>query len=541
MPRTLTRTSIAAIARIATIATIATIAALVLAALVWSRALQNGFVHLDDPYYLTHNALVQRGLTWDGVVAAFATSQVWNWHPLTMISHMIDVELFGLEPAGHHLVSVVLHLIAALLLFGAVRETTRDPWLALFVAVVFALHPLRVQSVAWASERKDVLSGAFWMGALWCHVRFARASSNAWRPRAFSIALGVAAMLSKPMAVTLPFTLLLFDAWPLARIATWRDLLARVVAQWPLFAGALVVAAMTIGAQDEAIAHAASRAPELRLAAGLVALPRYLAMIAWPWPLSVSHSLYQEQPSPALAFAAALAIVALTTALVVAVKRTSSAVARAALVGWTWFVVTLMPVLGIVQVGAQAVADRYTYVPTIGVLLAVAFAARTLSASERAKRACAIVAIVIVAVCAWRTWVEIAAWRDPLALAAHAVAADPEDHDAHVDLAVRLGERGDFASAIQSLERAVRIKSNAHTWDLLGQAYARAGRPHEAIAALETATTIDASLAKVHVHLAETYATLAMRDDAMRAIDAALAIEPTSQRALAVRARLGTP
>ena len=222
-------------------------------------------------------------------------------------------------------------------------------------------------------------------------------------------------------------------------------------------------------------------------------------------------------------------------------KRTSSAVARAALVGWTWFVVTLMPVLGIVQVGAQAVADRYTYVPTIGVLLAVAFAARTLSASERAKRAGAVVAIVIVAACAWRTWVEIAAWRDPLALAAHAVAADPEDHDAHVDLAVRLGERGDFASAIQSLERAVRIKSNAHTWDLLGQAYARAGRPHEAIAALETATTIDASLAKVHVHLAETYATLAMPDDAMRAIDAGLAIEPTSQRALAVRARLSAP
>jgi tetratricopeptide (TPR) repeat protein len=526
--------------------------ALAVAAIVWSRALDNGFVHVDDPHYLTQNAMVQAGLTWDGVVSAFTTTHVWNWHPLTMISHMIDVELFGLAPAGHHLVSVLLHLIASALLFGAVREATRDPWLALFVAVLFALHPLRVQSVAWASERKDVLSGAFWMGALWCHARWARQAGGATqgrRARVASIVLGLAAMLSKPMAVTLPLTLVLMDAWPLARIGGWRDLRARVVEQAPLLAGALFVAAMTVVAQDEAIAHAASRDPALRVAAALVALPRYVAMIAWPYPLSISHGLYQEQPPAALAVAASLAIIGFTAALAraavsaVRTNRTNrtEALSQAAIMGWLWFIVTLLPVLGLV--GAQAVADRYTYIPSIGVLLAGGAAWRALTTRFSvgvATVACAL-AVIATCACAWRTWVEIAAWHDPLTLTAHAVAADPHDHDARVEHAIRLGETGDFAGAIGHIEEAVRIAANGHTWDLLGQAYLRAGRAHDAVAALETATTVDASLAKVHVHLAEAYLVLAMRDEAARAIGAALALEPASPRALTVRDRIDAP
>lgn len=519
----------------------AAVAAL-LGAIVWSRALANGFVHVDDPYYLTNNPLVQRGLTWDGVVAAFTTTQVWNWHPLTMLSHMLDVELFGLDPAGHHAMSVALHLVAAALLFAAVREATptRDPWVALFVAVAFAMHPLRVQSVAWASERKDVLSGAFWFAALWAHVRFARGrtpaqsdrpspdgGSSPWgRARIATVALGVCAMLSKPMAVTLPLTLLLLDAWPLDRLRTLRDLRARVFEQAPLFLAAVVVAAMTVLAQDEAIQHAVARAPELRWAAGIVALPRYLGMIAFPWPLSSSHGLYQEQPPAALAFAALLCLAALTFALVRLRERSPWL-----LVGWLWFVATLAPVLGIIQVGSQAVADRYTYIPTVGALIAVAWHAR-------GARFAAPAATLAVALLAWRTWVEIPAWRDPLSLADYAVAADPDDVDARIQRAIALGDAGRFPEAIEELERATSMRANAHAYDLLGQAYLRTNQPAQAIATLETATTIDARLAKVYVHLAESYEALSLRAEARTAVARALELEPDSARARALHERL---
>jgi tetratricopeptide (TPR) repeat protein len=352
------------------------------------------FVNYDDPPYVTENPHVRAGLTAAGVRWAFSSVLAGNWHPLTTLSHMLACELFGVEPAGHHLMNVVLHVAATLVLFAMLQATTGDTWPSAFVAALFAVHPLHVESVAWVSSRKDPLSALFGFGAMWAYAAWARRNGHGGTARyLLALALFAASLMSKPMFVTLPVVLLLLDYWPLGRIgsgtgarprppgrpgAARASLEARVTEKLPFFALSVASSIVTIAAQraEGAMAPGASVALPLRLGNALVSYARYLGKLVWPYDLAVLY------PHPALPGGTPLAAWQITGAALVLAAVTSVMVAARRrgypLVGWLWYAVMLLPVSGIVQVGEQAMADRYTYVPLVGLFMVIAWGAADL-------------------------------------------------------------------------------------------------------------------------------------------------------------------
>jgi len=310
------------------------------------------FVSFDDPLYVTDNPPVESGLTPASVAWAFTATHATNWHPLTWLSHMLDVELFGLDAGAHHVTSVVLHVIAALLLFAVVDTATGALWASAFVAMTFAFHPLRVESVAWISERKDVLSTCFWMLTMGAYVGWVRRPTYArYVLVVVAFALG---LLAKPMLVSLPVVLLLLDYWPLRRLPSLRVALPRVVEKLPLFALAALAAAATFWAQRAggAVMPLDKIPLSARLANAAVSVWRYIGAMLWPSHLAIYYP-YRTW-SAFVAWSAAAAVVVASALAVRAAPRHPYV-----LVGWLWYLVTLLPVIGIVQVGAQSMADRF--------------------------------------------------------------------------------------------------------------------------------------------------------------------------------------
>ncbi len=345
--------------------------------LAYLPALQNGFVNLDDKDYVTANPMVQRGVTWAGIKWAFAMWHASNWHPLTWLSHMADCSLFHLNPAGHHLVNVLLHAANAALVFALCLRLTIGLWTSAVIAALFAWHPLHVESVAWISERKDVLSTCFALLALLSYVRYAKATSdaeitNAAKPSPLAthhsspfwwlaLFFFACSLMSKPMLVTLPFVLLLLDFWPLRRhLPVGRQLFEK----WPFFALTLASCVITVFAQQtEAIAPLTKFPLSLRIENAVVAYAGYLLKTIWPVHLAVFYPMPSVIPWPTVAMAAAG--LALISVFVWRVAKPCPYLA----VGWLWYLGTLVPVIGLVQVGDQALADRYTYFPLIGIFL----------------------------------------------------------------------------------------------------------------------------------------------------------------------------
>jgi hypothetical protein len=380
--------------------------------LLFSRALHNEFLDLDDPDYVTHNVHVQAGLTWATLRWALTSGDASNWHPLTWLSHALDCQLFGANPAGHHATSVVIHALNALLVFLVLRRLTANwsaglqtrressvvvkhagaetgvparsqscEWLCAFSAALFAWHPLRVESVAWISERKDVLSVFFALLTLWSYAVFAgkqrAAERGAKRFYALALTAFTAGLLCKPMLVTLPFLLLLLDNWPLQRLAhgawpsaiAWRRLLAEKIPFLVLAAASCVV---TYLVQSNGGAVVENLPLSARLANAVVSLVRYLGKYFWPFDLAIGYPT-PERWAPATVIGAALLVLAISALAVVQRER-----CRWLLVGWLWFLGTLVPVIGVVQVGLQAMADRYTYLPLLGIQIALLGALREL-------------------------------------------------------------------------------------------------------------------------------------------------------------------
>src|SRR5262252_3957559 len=393
------------------------LAALVAATLAaFAGVLRNDWTYTDDPYYILQNPRVMHGLTLDGVVWALHGTLGGNWHPLTAIAHMTNVSLFGLHPAGHHAVSLILHALNAALVALVCFEYTGAWWRSMMVAACFALHPLRVESVAWAAELKDVLSGALFLLALLAYRRWVARPSAA--RQSMVVALFALALLAKPMVVTLPLLLLLLDAWPLARLS--GHVRERVLEKWPLFAMAAIVSVITWAVQRQAGAMAPLGAvtPAHRVANALVTVWRYLAMMAWP--------RRRTQPY--------------------------------GLVGWLWYLVMLIPVLGLVQVGQQAYADRYTYLPTIGILVIVVWAIADLVRTRpTARRVALTLALVALAALGLATARQVSYWRDTRRLYEHALAVTPSNAMAECTLGAALLDGGDVAGAIPHLETAVRL------------------------------------------------------------------------------------
>ena len=441
------------------------LAGAVLVAVTWCVYLgvrTHDFVGYDDDIYIVHNPHLRGGLTLPAVRWAFTSTYETNWIPLTWISYLIDYELFELAPAGVLLTNVFLHSLSVLILFGALVRLTSSTWKSAFVATVFALHPLHVESVAWASERKDVLSGLFWMLSLWAYARFAERPGSLQRYLLVfgSLALG---LLAKPMLVTLPFVLLLLDFWPLRRLARAgserlvdADLLRRTLCEkLPLFALVAAASVVTYIAQQSkgAMADWTAFPVSVRASNALISYVSYIGKALWPSGLAV----FYPHPKGAVSFPLSLAaglVLLLLTALAIRLARRRPYLP----VGWFWYLGTLVPVIGIVQVGAQAMADRYTYIPLVGLSIAMAWGVEDLiGQSHRAKAAAAALGGVGVAALGFAASLQVGHWRDGESLFRHALRVAEPSHVAHCALGSALIKRGSANEALKHFEEAVRI------------------------------------------------------------------------------------
>jgi tetratricopeptide (TPR) repeat protein len=460
------------------------------AALLYLRTLGHEFVNYDDDLYITRNPHLRLGLSAAGVKWAFTTGYGANWFPLTWLSWLFDYAAWGLDARGFHFTNLLLHAASTALLFGVLVRMTGAAGRSAFVAGVFALHPVHVESVAWAAMRKDVLSGLFGMLTLWAHALYAeRPSLRRYLPVPALLALG---LMAKPMLVTLPFVLLLLDYWPLRRAPPWRHALLEKL---PLLALSAVSSVVTYRVQQASGAVQASEVYPLavRLMNALAAYATYLRQAFWPSDLAV----FYPHPGPEVSRAAAAAGGVLLAAITIAAVRWRRR-EPPLLVGWLWFVGMLVPVIGLVQIGTQAHADRYLYLPLIGLSIAVAWTATDVLArySPRASRVLGAAALVVLALVGAR---QVALWHDSATLFAHAVQVTGDNAVAQLNLGVALGDRGEYRQARGHLEEAIRIHpGSAEAHGARAEMLAREGRREEAIEGFRTALRLDPGLSRVH-------------------------------------------
>jgi Tfp pilus assembly protein PilF len=505
-------------------------ALVVLTLLVYSPSFRYPFVNIDDPQYVVQNPHVQTGLTAENVRWAFTALDCGNWHPLTWLSLQLDSTLYGgAKAGGFHLTNVLLHAASALLLFLVLARMTAAIWRSGVVAALFALHPLHVESVAWVAERKDVLSALFWMltlAAYWHYVR----RPGAGRYLLIVLALGLG-LLAKPMLVTLPFVLLLLDWWPLKRVGRgpWAvdrqegpsslptahcPLPTLFLEKLPLFALALASCAVTLVAQfhGQAVAPLDVVPPAARLGNALLAYASYLGKMLWPTHLAV----YYLHPGAAVPIAGALAAGALL--LVITVLALAWGRRRPYLtVGWLWYLGTLVPVIGLVQVGGQALADRYTYIPLIGIFLALTWGAADLAAAwHLPQSASAAGAALVLSACGVLTWLQVGHWRSSLHLWEHAVAVTEGNGLAHLNLGACYYEQGRLSDARRELERAVALgPGRADPHARLATVLADLGRWQQAADEYRRAIDLDPKAAWPHVNLGGAFLELGRPEEAL--------------------------
>ena len=498
---------------------VAIAAALALAVLVvYAQVRTHDFINFDDPDYVVTNPNVSTGLTAANVAWAFTHYHASNWHPLTWISHMLDVSLFGLDGGKHALVSVVWHAVNSVLLFFVLRRATRRTWPSAVVAALFALHPLHVESVAWISERKDVLSAFFFLLALWFYL-----GRRLW----LTFAAFACALMAKPMAITFPFVLLLVDWWPLGRWSPreWPKLEPLLVEKIPLFVLVPISAFITSGAQQQAMSPLAL---PYRLANAALSYVAYLGKAIWPLHLAIFYP-YRTTMSSALALLTFVALIAIT---VVALRF-----GKYLAVGWLWFVGMLVPVIGIVQVGQQSMADRYTYLPLIGIFIAVVWLAADL---VRNRAALAVTAAAVLIACAVLTYRQAGYWRDSVALFTHAIDVAPRGRVSHVNLGAAYLTKLDYAAAANQFREAVALADfddNAHTG--LGVALAGLGDKEGARREYAKAMALNPNNPEPYRNLGRLELSVGNREAATTLLQKAAAMKPTDATLAALAAAKG--
>ncbi len=497
---------------------------------VFGQTAFHGFVLLDDPDYVSERRQVLDGLSPKSIGWAFTTFDNGNWHPLSWLSHMLDVQLFGAAPGAHHLVSVLIHAAAALVLFAVLRRTTSSTWRSGLSAGLFAVHPLRVESVAWIAERKDVLCTLFFVLTLLAYVRYVE------RPKAgrYLAALGlfVLGILSKPMIVSLPVVLLLFDVWPLGRfgmrggrIGTPGERAARLfLEKAPFFGLALVSCAITIVAQRSAgaILGVDEIPPVERVANAIVSYAGYLGKMAWPAGLAPFYPLRGMPPAGEMAAAIAI-LSALSGIAAIAWKRRPYLT-----VGWLWYLVTLVPVIGLVQVGGQAMADRYTYIPSVGIFVMVAWSVGDLAASRPRFRVASPVAVACVLVAlGGAAFAQVRLWRTDLDLFGHAVKVTENNWFAHRCLGIALANANRIEEAMHNYEETLRLRP--YDWranNNLGRLLAGQGRLEDAVRRFETALRGDPRARGVRANLGSALGRMGRSAEAMAVLLEALRLDP---------------
>lgn len=501
------------------------------------------FTNYDDDVHVYENQTVLNGLSLGGVVSAFTTVPAGscNWLPLTWLSFMLDYQLFGLNAGAMHLENVLLHILNTLLLFTLIRKMTGSLWPSAFVAAVFALHPMHVESVAWITERKDVLSGLFCMLTLLTYAGYVRRPS-AYRYLA-TLALFAVGLMAKPMLVTLPFVLLLLDYWPLNRFAApgvkifarqtrtpppvperGKVLYRVIIEKIPFFALSVISSVITFLVQRGGGAMTSINVIpfEARVANAFLSYARYMGKMFWPQKLSVFYPhIIGGIPLWQIAICALLIVI--ISALVIYFGRKRKYLP----VGWFWFIGTLIPVIGLVQVGEQSIADRYTYIPYIGLFIMIAWGIpELLSKLPYLHIVLGASMMAVIAGLGIGTYRQVSYWKNSSILFSHAIAATPNNHLAYINLGIAYGELGRLPDAVEAFKQAIRIDPHAEAYTNLGIAYGKLGRLQEAVEAFRQAVRIKPNYAKAYNNLGIAYGQLGRWQEAIDALKQATKIKP---------------
>ncbi|HSY74068.1 MAG TPA: tetratricopeptide repeat protein [Dongiaceae bacterium] len=493
--------------------------------LVYLPAAHHTFVLYDDGDYVTENRVVQEGLTWAGIKWAFTTWHASNWHPLTWISHMADCQLFGLNPGGPHCVNVLFHAANTVLLFALLLRLANKIWPAAFVAALFAWHPLHVESVAWISERKDVLSTFFGLLALLSYARYTK--ENCRRSFWFALVFFALGLLAKPMLVTLPFVMLLLDYWPLQRFSIFNFQISTakklIFEKWPFFLLSATSCVVTFLAQREsAVVSLAGFPLDLRLANVVLSYGRYLAKAVWPVNLVIIYPLHSQ-----FSWIELLVTMAALVVLSLLAWRERGRFPYL-LVGWLWFLGTLVPVVGFVQVGNASMADRYTYFPLVGIFIAVAFGIRDLAKKIPVSNAMiATLAGLVLATCMALTEEQLSYWGNDESLFAHAAAVIKDNEVAHLNLGVAFERQGQFHEAMGEYRRAMqidpkRVQNHNNVANLLDET----GKTNEALAEYQLALKLDPQAEPAHDNFGTLLVKLGRLDEAQKQFDEAMKLDP---------------
>ncbi|HWX19941.1 MAG TPA: tetratricopeptide repeat protein [Candidatus Binatia bacterium] len=538
------------------------------------------FINLDDQEYVVSNPRVQGGLTWDDIAWGFTTSYASNWHPVTWCSHMLDAEFFGTGAAGPHVVNLAFHTANAVLLFLFLRARTGAQWRSALVAAVFALHPLHVESVAWISERKDVLSTFFGLLALGAYGKYASANppmagppcdrvSSSLPPQFWyvcALVLFMLGLMAKPMLVTLPFVMLLLDYWPLQRIrAGGRPAftIGRLVFEkLPFFGLSAASCVITFLVQKQAGAvDALALSPGDRIANAFVSYARYMGKAVWPGKLALPYPHPGHWPVVTVLFSLAVVTGVCAVAYWLGRKR------RFLITGWFWFLGTLVPAIGLVQVGTQSLADRYTYVPLVGLFVALVWSAAELMRYGKLSRiAASALGIVLLGICAVRTATQLSYWRNSEILFRHSIALTQNNSAAYESLGSYLYTHGHTDEAVEAFQKAVQINPKAeqayaslgrhfylkghleeamdnyrkaiqfrprspYAWDGVGSVFARQRQFPQAIQAYETALRLNPDYVQARNDLAVVLDAVGRTDEAIHQYNEALRLDPTSAQA----------
>lgn len=527
------------------------------------------FINFDDPLYVTNNPHVKGGLAGRNIVWAFTATAISNWHPLTWLSHMADVEIFGLNPRGHHLTNVIIHTLSTLLLFLLLVRMTGALWQSLFVAALFALHPLHVESVAWVAERKDMLSGFFWSLTLLFYAGYVK--HRQVRFYLLTLLSFVLGLMTKPKLVTLPLVMLLLDYWPFGRfraekgsdrISTGTTLSPLVKEKIPFILLSGFSAVITLYAQNKGGAMKSLEAIPfvLRAENAIIAYAKYLGKTIWPYDMAIVYPF--PSSVPLWQVLGSFLLIVLISAVTIRFRRRYAYL----LVGWVWFLLTLVPVIGLVQVGGQAMADRYTYIPLTGLFILCAWGIPDLLRGwPYRKTTLSILAGVVIAVLTVLTWQQLGHWRNNISLYGHtlqvttgnylihnnygialadqgrpeeaileyrkALRAWPKAATAHVNLGATLANQGRFVEAIEHYNEALRlIPDYALAHANLGRALANLGRIDEAMSHYENAMRNDPNLPDVHLNLGILLLRKGEYDGALQHYAESLRLEPNSTK-----------
>jgi tetratricopeptide (TPR) repeat protein len=505
---------------------------LVTVALYWP-AMRCDFINYDDPDYVTANFHVLGGLSWENVKWAFSnTEQAAYWAPLMWLSHMLDCQIFGLNPWGHHLVNVLLHAANTALAFLVFQRMTGATWRSLMLAALFGMHPLRVESVAWITERKDVLSTLFWLLTMWAYVRYVETARERNTKCKFwyaaTLMMFVCGLMSKAMLVTLPCVLLLLDYWPLRRISDFRfpisGLKHLLLEKIPFFALAAAASVVTFVVQKQGGAVvAADMLPfEARVGNALISYFRYLGKMFWPVDMAVFYPHPGHWPLMEVLLAGAL-LCGISGLLFMTRKRHPHL-----LMGWLWFVGTLVPVIQLVQSGGQAMADRFTYVPSLGVLIMVIGGMYELTRSWRFQKVVfAATGSAVIILCLALTREQLTYWQDSETLFRHALKVTENNYIAHKALGDALNDRGQTDEAIFQYQEAIRINpdfADAHI--NFGNALLKKGQTNEAISEFQTAIRLRPKDAIARIDIGNVLLKKGQADGAISQYQEAIQLKP---------------